>query len=277
MNLNTIWLIAQKELRDALRNRWFLLYTVIFGGLVLALSMLSRPDVEFTQLAEYNRTVTGLVNLVLLFVPLMALTFGASSISGERETGALKYLLAQPIDRGEVLFGKFLGLASAQLSTLLLGFGVAGVILSTRGGSDGLGGYVVMTGMACLLSLAMLSVGFLISALAHKTSTALGAALFIWLLLVFVGDLGLIGAAIVTHMPTQTTLLLAMLNPLQLFKMASIFSALSSLEVLGPAGLYASDTFGGMFMPLLLAGLLLWILLPLGLAQFAFARQGDGA
>ncbi|MCQ3930606.1 MAG: ABC transporter permease [Chloroflexi bacterium] len=277
MNFNAVWLIAQKELRDALRNRWFLLYTVIFGGLVLALSMLSRPDVEFTQLAEYNRTVTGLVNLVLLFVPLMALTFGASSISGERETGALKYLLAQPIDRGEVLFGKFLGLASAQLSTLLLGFGVAGVILSTRGGGEGLAGYVVMTGMACLLSLAMLSVGFLISALAHKTSTALGAALFLWLLLVFVGDLGLIGAAIVTQMPTQTTLLLAMLNPLQLFKMASIFSALSSLEVLGPAGLYASDTFGGMFMPLMLAGLVLWILLPLGLAQFAFARQGDGA
>lgn len=277
MNLNVVWLIAQKELRDALHNRWFLLYTVIFGGLVLALSTLSRPDVEFTQLAEYNRTVTGLVNLVLLFVPLMALTFGASSISSERETGALKYLLAQPIDRGEVLFGKFLGLASAQLSTLLLGFGVAGVILSTHGGGDGLTGYAVMAGMACLLSLAMLSVGFLISTLAHKTSTALGAALFIWLLLVFVGDLGLIGAAIVTHMPTQTTLLLALLNPLQLFKMASIFSALNSLEVLGPAGLYASDTFGGMFMPLMLAGLVLWILLPLGLAQFAFARQGDGA
>ncbi len=276
MNFNAVWLIAQKELRDALRNRWFLLYTVIFGGLVLALSMLSRPDVEFTQLAEYNRTVTGLVNLVLLFVPLMALTFGASSISGERETGALKYLLTQPIDRGEVLLGKFLGLASAQLSTLMLGFGVAGVILSTRGGGDGLSGYVVMTGMACLLSLAMLSVGFLISALAHKTSTALGAALFLWLLLVFVGDLGLIGAAIVTQMPTQTTLLLAMVNPLQLFKMASIFSTLSSLEVLGPAGLYASDTFGGMFMPLMLAGLVLWILLPLGLAQFAFARKGDG-
>ncbi len=277
MTLGAVWLIAQKELRDAVRNRWFLLYTLVFGGLVLALSMLSRPDVEFTQLAEYNRTVTGLVNLVLLFVPLMALTFGASSISGDRETGALKYLLAQPIDRGEVLIGKFLGLALAQLSTLLLGFGVAGVVLSTRGGSEGLDGYVVMTVTACMLSLAMLSVGFLISALAHKTSTALGAALFLWLLLVFIGDLGLIGAAIVTHMPTQTTLLLAMINPLQLFKMASIFSALSSLEVLGPAGLYASDTFGGMFMPLLLAGLLLWILLPLGLAQFLFIRQGDGA
>ena len=277
MNLNAVWLIAQKELRDALHNRWFLLYTVIFGGLVLALSMLSRPDVEFTQLAEYNRTVTGLVNLMLLFVPLMAQTFGASSVSNERETGALKYLLAQPIDRGEVLLGKFLGLASAQLSTLLLGFGVAGLILSTRGGGDGLTGYAVMAGMACLLSLAMLSVGFLISTLAHKTSTALGAALFIWLLLVFVGDLGLIGAAIVTHMRAQTTLLLALLNPLQLFKMASIFSALNSLEALGPAGLYASDTFGGTFMPLMLAGLLLWILLPLGLAQVAFARQGDGA
>jgi Cu-processing system permease protein len=126
--------------------------------------------------------------------------------------------------------------------------------------------------MACLLALSMLSIGFLISAMTRKTATALGGALFIWLLLVFIGDLGLIGAAIVTEMPIETTTLLAMLNPLQLFKMGAIFSVHASLEVLGPAGQYATTTFGGSFMPLIWAGLLLWIIVPLGIAQLIFGR-----
>ena len=40
-SLSIIWTLAQKELRDALRNRWFVLYTVAFAALALAFSYLS--------------------------------------------------------------------------------------------------------------------------------------------------------------------------------------------------------------------------------------------
>lgn len=272
IDIANISTIARKELLDALRNRWFLLYTLIFIGLALALSTLARPDVAFTELAEYNRTVASLVNLVLLFVPLIGLMFGATSLAGEREVGVLNYLLAQPVSRAEILIGKYSGIAGALLTTLGLGFGSAGLILGLRGSTESATGYFVTVLMACLLALGMLSIGFLISAMTRKTATALGGALFIWLLLVFVGDLGLIGAAIVTEMPIETTTLLAMLNPLQLFKMGAIFSVHASLEVLGPAGQYATTTFGESFMPLIWAGLLLWVIVPLGAAQLVFRR-----
>lgn len=273
IDMTTVWIITQKELRDALRNKWFVLYTLIFGGLALALSTLAQPDVEFTQLAEYNRTVASLVNLVLLFVPLIGIMFGAASLAGERETGVLTYLLAQPVNRTEILIGKYLGMSGALVTSLTLGFGTAGVILAWQGGGGDANGYLVTVIMACLLALAMLSLGFLISTMAAKTSTALGGALFVWLILVFIGDLGLISATVITQMPIETTLLLSMLNPLQLFKMASIFSAQASLDVLGPAGLYATDTFDTMFMPLMIAGLLLWIIVPLGVAQLIFGQK----
>lgn len=273
--LKTIWIIAQREFRVALHNRWFLLYTLIFAGLALALSMLSRPDVEFTQLAEYNRTVASLVNLVLLFVPLIGLTFGATSLASERETGVLNYLLAQPVTRSEVLIGKYLGTSAALLASLMFSFGVAGVILSLQGGGENASGYAITVGIACLLALAMLSLGFFISALSEKTASALGGALFIWLVLVFLGDLGLIGASIIAELPLQTTLLLAMINPLQLFKMGAIFSAHTSLDVLGPAGLYATDTFGNAFMAVVLAGMILWIVLPMVMAHLIFARHQE--
>ncbi|MCB9437297.1 MAG: ABC transporter permease subunit [Anaerolineales bacterium] len=274
IDLKTVWIIGRKELQETLSNKWLIVYTLLFAGLALALSSLSQPDVEFTALASYNRTVASLVNLVLLFVPLIGLLFGATSLASERETGALDYLLAQPVSRIEVLLGKYIGVACALLASLNLGLGTAGIILAWQGAGGDANGYVMTVIMACLLGLAMLSIGFLISALAAKTATAIGGAIFTWLLFVFVGDLGLIGASLVTEMPIQTTLLVALLNPLQLFKMGAIFSAHTSLEVLGPVGLYATDTFDTNFMPLMVASLALWIVIPLLLAQWYFAKRG---
>jgi Cu-processing system permease protein len=266
--------IARKELRDALRNKWLLIYTLIFGGAALGLSLLAQPELEDAKLAGYSRTVTSLVNLVLLFVPLIGLTFGSTSLASERETGALQYLLTHPVSRFEVLFGKYLGIAAALVGSITVGFGGAGMAIAVNGGGD-IDGYAATVLFAILLGLAMLSLGFLISAVTRKVSVALGGALFLWLLLVFIGDLSLIGAAIVTHLPIETTLILSLFNPLQSFKMAAISSVQVSLEVLGPAGVYASDTFGGSLLPLLSSILLLWVILPLGLAQVFFAHQAE--
>jgi len=93
------------------------------------------------------------------------------------------------------------------------------------------------------------------------------------LLLVFIGDLGIMGTAVVTQMPISTVFFVAAINPLQMFKIASILTIQANLEVLGPAGLYASNQFGILLLPLLLVGLLLWIALPLLGALTLFARQ----
>ncbi|NPV65898.1 MAG: ABC transporter permease subunit [Anaerolineae bacterium] len=275
IDLSNVQTIARKELRDALRNRWFVLYTLAFGGLALALSALSHPGGGLANLAGYGRTAASLVNLVLLFVPLIGLTLGAANLAGERETGALDYLLTQPVTRPEVLLGKYVGLAAALLASLGLGFGLAGVFLALRGQGGDPAGYIVTVLIAWLLGLAMLSLGLLLSIVARRTSGALGAALFLWLVLVFMGDLGIMGAAIITQLPIEQVLLLASLNPLQLFKTAAILTIQANLEVLGPAGLYATDRFGSALLPLLVGGLLIWMVLPLAGALILFVRQGN--
>lgn len=273
MDLSNVLTITGKELRDALRNRWFLFFTVAFAGLALALSALAQPVGARLQLSSYSRTAASLINLVLLFVPLIGLTLGAANLAGDRETGALAYLLAQPVTRAEVMLGKYLGQALALFATLSLGFGLAGLALAAQQQSGNAVSYLMTVTLACLLALAMLSLGFLISTAAHKTATAIGGALFAWLLLVFVGDLGIMGTAIVTQMPIQSVFFLSILNPLQLFKIASILTIQANLEVLGPAGIYATQQFGSALLPLLLSGLALWIVLPLLLALALFTRQ----
>jgi Cu-processing system permease protein len=122
-------------------------------------------------------------------------------------------------------------------------------------------------------ALHLFKVGFLFAVLVRKTSTALTTSLFAWLLLVFIGDLGVMGAAIVTQMPIKTVFWIATLNPLQMFKMAAILNIQANLEVLGPVGLYATETYGTAMMLMLILGLLLWIVIPLGFAQFVFGTR----
>lgn len=265
--------ITQKELRDAMRNRWFIVFTIAFAGLALALSALTQPTGTQLRAMSYSRTAANLINLVLLFVPLIGLTLGSANLTGDRETGALVYLLAQPVSRIEVLLGKYFGLAGALLATLTLGFGVAGAALVIQGSFQDAASYLMTVVLSYLLALAMLSLGTLMSTLSRKTTTALGGALFLWLFLVFIGDLGIMGTAIATQMSIQAVFFVAILNPLQMFKIASILTIQANLEVLGPAGLYATDQFGALLPILLIGLLLLWIVLPLLGAMLLFARQ----
>ena len=273
IEFSNVQTIAEKELRDALRNRWFIVFTLAFAGLALALSALIQPGGAQFRMMSFSRTAASLINLVLLFVPLIGLTLGSANLAGDRETGALVYLLSQPVNRVEVLLGKYLGMAGALLATLTLGFGIAGVALALQGGIQDAGSYLLTVLLAYLLALAMLSLGFLMSTLAQKTASALGGALFLWLFLVFIGDLGIMGTAVSMQMPIEVVFFIAILNPLQMFKIASILTIQANLEVLGPAGLYATDQFGGLLLPLLLLGLVIWIILPLFGAMTLFSRQ----
>ncbi|HCB50891.1 MAG TPA: ABC transporter permease [Chloroflexi bacterium] len=274
MDLENILTLTQKELRDARRNRWFILYTVAFAGLALALAWLALSGVGTYGLAGFGRTGASLINLVLLIVPLMGLTLGAMSLAGERERGTLLYLFTQPIAQIELLLGKFIGLALAMLLALLLGFGLSGLLIAWQGGATQAEDYLLMMLLAFILALVSLSLGFLISAAVGKSATAVGLALFLWLLLVFFGDLGLMGTAIVLRLDIDQLFTLALLNPLQLFKMAAILAIRSNLEVLGPAGTYAVRTYGSQLMVFLIAVLAVWALLPLAITHYLLGRRG---
>jgi Cu-processing system permease protein len=82
------------------------------------------------------------------------------------------------------------------------------------------------------------------------------------------------GSTLAFKLNVQQMLGLAMLSPLQVFKMASLSSIHASLDVLGPAGLYATQHWGER-LPFLFAGVLVgWIVTPLALAQIVFLRRG---
>lgn len=266
---------AGREFRDALASKWFLLYTIAFTVLAVGVSFLSLSGVGSHGFAGFGRTAAGLLNLIMLVVPLMALTAGAGSIAGERERGTLLYVLAQPVSRTQVLLGKYLGLTAALVCSLGIGFGVSAGVLAWRVGGVGVGAFAMLVTFTALLAVAMLSVGMLVSVISRRTSVATGVALFVWLSLVFVSDLGLMASSVIFKLRVQEIFGLATLNPLQSFKMVVIVNMNASLDVLGPVGAYASRALGDALPWVLASSLTAWTIAPLGLAVLLFARKGS--
>jgi Cu-processing system permease protein len=273
MPATNLLILSRKELRDALRNRWFLVYSAAFAILAVSVSWLSLAGADQYGFAGFNQTAAGLVNLIMLIVPLMALQTGAGSVAGERERGTLAQLLSMSVTRTEVLTGKFIGLSVALVTALALGFGLSGVIISFNGGTAGMLSYLALVGLAAFLTVSMLSVGLLISVLSRKSSAAVGIAIVIWLALAFAGDLGLMGSAVVFRLHLWSLFALALVNPLEVFKMAVLTGTHASLSSLGPIGRYAVDTYGHGIWAIFAGTLAAWIILPLTLAWWFLKKS----
>jgi Cu-processing system permease protein len=273
MNWSTIAAIAARDARAGLRNRWFLVYSAVFLVTIVAFSWVALAGSDLAGQAGFGRTSAGLLNLLLLIVPLIGLTIGAQSIVADREDRSLDYLLAQPVSSAEVFFGKYLGAALALVLLLVFGFGWAGAIMAMRGAAGKSGDFLLLVGLTTLLGLGMLSVGFLISSVSPQTSAALGIAVSLWLVFVIVGDLGIMGSSLVMNLQPSTMLFLTLVNPLDTYKIVSVEMLQSSLDVLGPAGVYATDRFGDRLIPVLISLVALWSLIPLAAGYVLFRRM----
>ncbi|MBX3315736.1 MAG: ABC transporter permease subunit [Phycisphaeraceae bacterium] len=272
--LVTVAWIGVRELKDAIGTRWFTLYTLAFAALGLGVSFVSASGSGGSGLSGFGRTSAGLINLVLLVVPLMALSAGAASIASDRERGMLAYLLAQPVTPVELLLGKFVGLAVALLACILLGLGLCAMVVGFKGGALNASSIAWLAGLSFLLALGMLGTGMLISVVTRRASVATGTAVFIWLVLVFGTDLALMAGTLTFRLRIEELFALSLINPLQVFKMWSLHAIDSTLDVLGPAALYAVEEHGESLHAIFGLCLSAWILAPLTLACVLFSRKG---
>lgn len=273
MSWNAVVTIAGRDARAGMRNRWFLLYAALFLMMSVGFSWVALAGSDVTGQAGFGRTSAGLLNLMLLMVPLIGLTVGAQSIVGDRQDRSLEYLMAQPVSALDVYIGKYLGAAMSIVVLLVFGFGWSGVVLALRGGSSSAANFVLLVVLTTLLALGMLSVGFLISSISPQTAAALGIAVSLWLAFVVIGDLGIMGSALVMNLDPPALLGLTLANPLDTYKLLSVDLLGASLDVLGPAGVYANDRFGSNLAAMLLGLEALWVLLPLPIGYWLFQRM----
>lgn len=273
--LRNVLVVARKELRDAVRDRWFWLYAGGFTILAVALSSFAISEARVVGFGGFGRTAASLVALVQLVVPLMGLTLGARSIASQRERGTLAFLLAHPVSRSEAFLGIFLGSTTAMLAAVAGGFGIAGLVAAIRSATVVASDLVEIALLSWLLAVAMIGVGMLVSVTARRSSAAMGTALFVWLLLVFLGDVGLMGTAVATRLPVNALFFTAVANPVEAFRLSTITALEGSLDVLGPVGSYAVERLGDALRWVVGGIVVVWAVVPTVIAWALFRRGRD--
>jgi Cu-processing system permease protein len=265
MRPSTVALVAAREVREGARSRWFLLAAACFLVLSLGVSWLGLAGAQRSGLAGFDRTTASLLNLALLFVPLVTLSLGGLGIAGELEDGSLALVLAQPVTRLEVFAGKYLGLLATVAAAIALGFGATGVIVGVSAGGD-TRAFAALVGLALLLAAATLGIGTLLSVALGSRARVVGAAFSAWLAMVYVSDLGTIGLTIARSLQPGQVFVLALLNPVQQARVLGTLALSDRLDVLGPVAAFGLDHFG----PTGLVALLVAALVATGAVTFAW-------
>jgi Cu-processing system permease protein len=261
--------LAGKEFRDRLRNRWVLAVALVFAVFSLVIAYAGGAQQGAVGLRSLEFTVTSLVSLVIYLAPLIALLLGFDAIVGERERGSLDLLLAHPITRGELLLGKYLGLALALALAMLAGLATVGGVLVWQFGTRALFHYTGFVVSALLMGFAFLSLAVLVSVLARDRTRASGAAIVLWFFFVLVFDLALLGVLVATagRYGGEVFPYLLLLNPADVFRILNLFSANDVRSAYGltsmtPPLLSRADVLTGV--------MLAWIAVPLALANWKF-------
>ena len=126
--------------------------------------------------------------IVAEIMALLALLFSYDAISGEKENGTLKAVMANRISRSSVFFGKVLGISIPVILTFLLpflmGLAIMLIIFNLNFTSQEWLRLCVMVGTSVIYMAIFTLIGITASALTRSRFTSLMLCLFIWVIAV---------------------------------------------------------------------------------------------
>jgi len=268
--------IAKKEILDNIRNKWIIVLTIIFTTLTLVVSYFGSIFSQGWQ--DFGATISGMMSLVQFLIPIIALMLGYNAIIGEIQKGSMSSLISLPINRLEILLGKFLGLGGVLTITTFIGFGVAGIVIAINVSNVNYIDYLIFIVSTVLLGLVFLSLALFFSTLFKKRSTAMGGAILLWFLFNMILPLVFVGIMIAfTSLDSITSgvfpdwyFLLELINPL------SVYSALISLNIAPIStiqvnfSIYYPSFYSNVLISIIL---FIWIFIPLILAFWRFDKR----
>ncbi|MFN5136433.1 MAG: ABC transporter permease subunit [Chitinophagaceae bacterium] len=250
--------IIKYVMLDLLRNRIVLAYTLVL--LVISFGV-------FNLDANTTKGVLSLMNITLIFIPLVSIIFSTIYVYNSSEF--LELLVAQPLKRKILWLSIYSGLALSLLLAFLIGvglpvmlyeFSVTGLMLIV----SGLFQTVIFTGIALLASVKT-----------RDKAKGIGVAVLLWFVFTLIYD------AVVMFLLFQFSdyplekpmIALTMLNPVDLSRVLMLLK-LDISALMGYTGAVFHEFFGSSIgMLISVAVLLMWTLVPLWFSVKQFQRK----
>ncbi len=268
--MNAVASLAGWEMRSAIRSRWVVAMSAVFTVACLSVTLFGLRTLRELGLAGAGASADALLNLGMLFPPLIGLLIGAGSVATARDRRTLAMTLSQPLRPVEVLAGWFVGLTGAMWLTVAVGFGAAGVVVgSVIKGSD-LATFATVVASTMAVTAAAVAIGIAISALASNRMQALAVVVAMWFALAIGMDLLLVVVVPGLGLGPVALLAAVLANPLEAGRLLAVLVIEPDATALGPFGSYLIGRFGvtGARL-LLLSSILGWTAASLGVAHAA--------
>ncbi len=243
---------------DMLRSKWIIIYTIFFlftGFMLLYFN------------ADLSRAVVSLMNIVLVFIPLISSMLGAIHFYNSREF--IELLLAQPVKRQQVFLGNYLGVAFSLSLAYILGLGIPFLIYGASRSPD-IGSFLMMMAVGILLTFIFSALSYWISIAVTDRMKGFGLVIVLWLYMavLYDGIFLLVLTTLQDYPLEKAAIALTTLNPIDLSRVL-IMLKLDVAALLGYTGAVFKKFFGtGSGMIISFATMMVWIIIPVaGLAH----------
>jgi len=198
--LQGVGVVMLKELSDHLTSvrmrvlEW-LVVLVALAALYGAVQQIKETTAEdpflFLRLFTTSREpLPSFVSFISFLVPLMAIGLGFDAVNGEYNRRTLSRILAQPIYRDALLFGKFIAglltLAISLIALWLLVIGLGLLLIGIPPGAEEIGRSFLFLLVTIIYAGVWLALALLFSVVFRSAATAALVTLGLWLFITFI-------------------------------------------------------------------------------------------
>lgn len=259
--MKNLFLIAKLDIAESARSKWFFVYLFVFGGLMALFFVTGITDSVVMGFTGLSRLLLVYMQVTIVILPIFILITTVKSISQDRESAILEYMLSFPISLKDYYWGKMLGRFFIVFFPVILALFLGIVWGIYKGGELPWNMLFIYSALLFSMCAVFLGIAFFISTIVKSHDVALGASFVIWITLLAFIDIALIGLMLQNRWDDNFIITLALLNPMEVFRVGAISLFDPELTVMGPVAYFLLDTFGrnlfiaySILYPLLLGG-----------------------
>jgi Cu-processing system permease protein len=250
--------IIKYVLLDLLKNRIVLAYTFFLLAMTLGIFNLDE---------NATKGVMSLMNLALIFIPLVSIIFSTIYVYNSAEF--IELLVAQPLRRKTLWLSIYAGLALSLSIAFIAGVGIP--VLLYEGTSTGL--VLILSGL--FQTIIFTGIALLASVKTRDKAKGIGVSILLWFFFTLIYDavVLLVLFQFSDYPMEKPMILLSMLNPVDLSRIL-ILLKLDIAALMGYTGAVFKDFFGsgtGIFISAFV--LLLWAIVPTWLSLKKFQQK----
>jgi len=239
--MENLLLIAFLDVKESIRARWFLIYTLVFGGLIALFFIAGVTESQVMGFSGLSRLLLMYIQVTIVILPIFILITTVRSISGDRDNHILEYMLSFPISLSHYYWGKILGRFATVFLPVLFAMVLALLIGLLKGANVPWSIFLLYSGLLFALSSSFLGIAFLISSVVKSSEIALGLSFFVWIFLLAFIDIALISLMMQNRLSEELIIAISLVNPMEVFRVSAISLFDPELTVMGPVAYYILD------------------------------------